>query len=393
MRRASSKYSASAKHIDGAKHSDGSKHIMVIAGEVSGSLLGASLMKALRPYGDFHFSGVGGQAMIDEGLTPLMEIEKISSAGFIDVLLKAPLFLWRIWWLARQIKRQKPDLLVIIDSYDFTHRVARKVARHHKDIPIINYVPPKVWVWRAKRALKMKSYIARCFVILPFETKPLRQAGIETDYVGHPALERVASEKEGADFASQFPDQSLILLAPGSRKMEIKHLAPLFGEVARLIQKRNPDSVFLLPIAPSRRAFIAHYIKQWSVKVRLLEDEAEKRAAFRAADCALVASGTITLELALSNTPFICAYRMNRLEEFIFQFVLNLTFASPVNLILNREAFPEYLGKRAKAPALADAMMELMAKDKTKDLNELQARLKQAQMPSTIAAQKTLELL
>ena len=372
-------------------------HIMLIAGEVSGDLLGGAMMVQLKgeAEGDIVFSGVGGEAMIAAGLESLLPLEAVSSGGFVDVILRAPVLLWRIRKMAKEIVRRSPAALVIIDSYDFTHRVARTVKRRAPEIEIINYAPPKVWVWRSGRAKKIKKYITRCLAIFPFEVEAFAELqGPETVYIGHPALERIASQSEGQAFREKYGignQQKIVILAPGSRPLEIKHLAQIFSEAAELLAERF-DIQFVIPVAPTIHGLLR---QSWPFKPLLIDREDEKRAAFRAADAALAASGTVTMELALSNTPFVCAYRLTRIEEWIFARLVNLDMISPANLILGRRAFPEFLGKAVQPLALADAMSALLSgkADHSDDLAELQRKSQTPQLPSLMAAHSVLEII
>ena len=377
------------------------QHIMLIAGEASGDLLGGALMVQLKRESeeDIVFSGVGGSSMIAAGLDSLLPLEAISSAGFIDVILRAPVFLWRIRKVAKEIVRRSPAALVIIDSYDFTHRVARAVKRRAAEIEIINYAPPKVWVWRSGRAQKIKKYITRCLAIFPFEVEAFAELqGPETVYIGHPALERIASQSAGQAFREKYGignHQKIVILAPGSRPLEIKHLAQIFNETAELLAQRF-DIQFVIPVAPTVYGLLHGLLPQsWPFKPLLIDREDEKRAAFRAADAALAASGTVTMELALSNTPFVCAYRLTRIEEWVFARLVNLDIVSPANLILGRRAFPEFLGKEVQPLALADAMSELLSgeADHSANLAELQKKSQTPQLPSLMAAQSVLEII
>ncbi len=382
-------------------------HIMLISGEVSGDLLGAAMMDSLKAEmgGDVSFSGIGGVHMLRAGLESVLPLEAVSSMGFIDVILRLPFLLWRIRKSASAIVRRRPAALVIIDSYDFTHRVARSVKRRAAEIPIINYAPPKVWAWRPRRAKKIAKYISRCLAIFPFEVSAFAElGGPETVYIGHPALERIADARAAQDFRRKHGmsnkrkgRKKIVILAPGSRLVEVRHLMRIFGEAARLLAERFAVQ-FIIPVAPPVRALLEQELAHWPVlpfKPLWIEQEEEKRAAFRAADAALVASGTVTMELALSQTPFVCAYRLTRIEEWILWRMIKVNVVSPVNLILGREAFAEFLGSAARPAALAEAVGELLSggAQKSDDLAELWKKTQTQEPPSLMAAKSLLELI
>ncbi len=383
------------------------KQIALIAGEASGDLLGAALMNALMSALNAEmdkapvFFGIGGIHMEQAGLEPIMPLEQISFAGIIEVVARVPSLLWRIRKTANAIVERRPAALIIIDSYDFTHRVARSVKRRAPEIPIINYVPPKVWAWRPRRAKAMKKYIERCLVMFPFEVEAFAALeGPPAIYVGHPALERVASESQSAAFRRKYGEEGkkMVILAPGSRPVEIKHLAGVFGRTADLLTDLLAgqfDIQWVMPVAPPVRDLLREKIKDWPVRPLLIDSEEEKRAAFKAADAALAASGTVTMELGLSGTPFVCAYQLTRFEEWLGRLIANLDMVSPVNLVLGRKVFPEFLGSAVQPESLADAVGDLLSgkADRSSDLAELQQKVKTAQPPSLMAAQSVLEII
>ena len=368
------------------------RHIMLMAGEASGDMLGAHLMGELK---GFRFSGIGGEQMLSEGLAPLFPLERIAQAGFVDVARRLPSLLWHVRAAARAVIAARPDMLVIIDSYDFNHRVARFVFRHAPEIPIVNYAPPKAWGWRRGRAKKMRRYIRRLLVLFPFEVEAFAKLdGPEAVYVGHPACAHVASKQAVVRFRAAYEGKKLILIGLGSRVMEINLLAPIFGKAAALIAEALADAVFIMPVASERRGLVEEKIAAWPVRPVLIEDEAEKRASFGAADIALAASGTLTFELSLADTPFVCAYRLRWIEESIARWITDHRIISLANLILGRKAFPEFKGRaEVKAPALAQAVLDLLAQDKSGDLELLKAKMKTAHPPSKMAARAVLELI
>ena len=370
-------------------------HIALVAAEASGDLLGGRLMAALKKQGfEGKFFGVGGKEMIDEGLESVMPLSLISQVAVIGVILHGFALLWRIRKIANSIIAGKPDALIIIDSYDLTHRIARSVFRRAPDIKIINYVPPKAWVWRKGRAKKMKKYITHCLVLFPFEEDFFRSYGIPTSYVGHPALEHQADEAESKAFRTRFDEnKKFVLIGLGSRRKELKYLAAPVAEAMEVIKAKEPNVEFFLPLAETIAEETIEKVKTWRVQPILVREQMEKQALFRAADVALVASGTITLELGLSGTASVCIYRLNYLEEKIGFLIVSFKFASLVNLILDKMVFPEFLRRETVKPRpIAEATIKLLREDNTRTLAEFYQKLQTQEAPSVMAARKVLTI-
>ena len=337
--------------------------IGLIAGEASGDQLGFKLMRALRArVGDCEMIGVGGPLMEQEGLSSLFPISDIAVMGILPVIARLPLLLRRIRETIAFLSEQKPDVLVIIDSPDFTHRVARQLKKQRPDLKVINYVSPTVWAWRPGRARSMKGYIDHVLALLPFEPAAyLRLDGPPCTYVGHPLIERLDELRPSRDEQirrDQRPFKMLIL--PGSRRSEIKRLMPVFGAVLQALSSRLERRIEAeLPAVNHLRAEIEQHVATWPVKPRLLFGEADKYRAFREARVALAASGTVTLELALSSVPQVVAYQVSRLEAQLRHFITVSSIVLP-NLILDEQAFPEFLQENCTVHHLTQALLPLL---------------------------------
>ena len=232
--------------------------------------------------------------MIKEGQEVFYPLSAVSVALFIDVVLRSVSLLWRVRQVANKIIAAEPDLVVLIDSYDLNHRIARSVFRRARHIKIINYVPPKAWAWRKSRAKKMKRYIKHCLTLFPFEQDFFQSYGTESSYVGHPALDHIASEADAQDFRARFSrDKKLIVVALGSRSMELKHLNKIFRATLPLIKKQEPSAEFIMPVASPIRAQLEKALADWPIKPLVIYDDKEKQALFAAADAALVASARL----------------------------------------------------------------------------------------------------
>ena len=340
------------------------KIIFLIATEESGDRLGAGLMKVLRQrLGDaVLFEGVGGLAMASEGLTSLFPIEELSIVGFAAVVRRLP----RIMRLIRQtvdaVMQTSPDALVIIDSPDFTHRIARRVRSRDRSIPIIDYVSPTVWAWRPGRARAMVSYIDHVMALLPFEPEAYRRLrGPPCTYIGHPLIDQLASLRPNAEErARREAENPLLLVLPGSRRSEVRHHMAIFGETLALLSAEGIAFEPVLPTTPQLEEIIRENVKGWQVQPRIAVTEAEKRAAFRSARAALAKSGTVTLELALAGVPMVAAYRVGAVEAFILRRAIKVQSVILANLVLCKEVVPEFLQENCTAEALAKSLGEVL---------------------------------
>ena len=337
--------------------------VFLVAGEESGDQLGMKLMPVLRAASPgIRLRGVGGHGMEAQGLSSLFPQADIAVMGFLPVIKRLPTLLKRIRETADAIIAEPPDVLVIIDSPDFTHRVARRVRARLPHLPIVDYVSPTVWAWRPGRARAMRPYVDHVLALLPFEPEAHRRlGGPACTYVGHPLMERLHELQPGpADLAARAAEPPLVLVLPGSRRSEVERLLPVFGEVlARLASRQAID--FVLPAVPHVRALIDEAVATWPVKPRIIAGETEKYAAFRRARAALAASGTVTLELGLSQVPMVVAYKVSRIEEEIVRALATVQTAVLPNLILGEIAIPQYLQKACEPVGLADALGDLIS--------------------------------
>lgn len=329
-----------------------------MAGEASGDQLGYKLMRALRArHPDAEFSGVGGEAMTREGLTSLFPMSDISVMGVLPVIAHLPTLLARIAETAQAAVAAEPDVLILIDSPDFTHRVARRARKQLPRLKVVDYVSPTVWAWRPWRAKSMRRYIDLVLALLPFEPEAHeRLGGPDCVYVGHPLIERL-DELRGDDAAKA---SGPVLVLPGSRRSVVARMGPAFGGAIARLDAAHPGLEFVLPAATAVEAQVRAEVATWPVKPRIVVGESERYAAFRTARAALAASGTVTLELALSRTPTIVAYRVPKIEEFIVRRMAQITTAVLPNLILGQNAFPEFYQEEAEAAPLAAALGEIV---------------------------------
>ncbi|UFZ05998.1 lipid-A-disaccharide synthase [Bradyrhizobium ontarionense] len=341
------------------------RRICLVATEESGDRLGASLMKVLRQrLGDgVEFSGVGGRGMAREGLVSLFPIEELSIVGFTGVLKQLPKILRLIRGTVDAIVAAQPDVLVIIDSPDFTQRVAKRVRARDPAIPIVNYVAPTVWAWRPGRARAMHSYVDHVLGLLPFEPEAFRKlGGPPCTYVGHPLIEQLASLRpNAAEQARRDAGPPMLLVLPGSRRSEVARHIGVFGETLARLRAQGVAFEAVLPTMPHLEAAVRAGVADWPVPPQIIMGEAEKRAAFRSARAALAKSGTVTLELALSGVPMVTAYRVGDVEAFILRRIVNVQSVILANLVIGENVIPEFLQEACTADNLAPVLVDLLS--------------------------------
>jgi lipid-A-disaccharide synthase len=348
----------------------GSLDVFMVAIEPSADVLGADLMPALRAThnGPVTFRGLGGARMMEAGLVSIGAGHELPSIGLGSVIAKLPAILRMLRETVDAIIAARPSVLVLIDAPDFTHRVAARVRRRLPHLPIVKYVSPSVWVWRSGRARAMRPSIDLILALLPFEPEVHRQlGGPACVYVGHPLLGKLAELRPAPDDARRrTSDPPLVLALPGSRPHEVNRLCAAFGEaLGKIATQRGPLEI-VLPTLPALAPEISQATARWPVQPRIVTDETDKYAAFRRARAALAASGTVTLELALSGIPTVAAYRIPRYEELILRAlsrlhpVIKVRSVILANLILGEFAIPEFLQTRATAHNITPALAEII---------------------------------
>ncbi len=340
--------------------------VFLVAGEHSGDALGARLMMALtalRP--GISFSGVGGSRMEAAGLSSLFPMSDIAIMGPAAIIEHLPQLLRRIRETARAAIESAPDVVVIIDAPEFTHRVARRVRKARPDLPIIDYVSPSVWAWRSWRAARMRAYVDEVLALLPFEPDAhVRLGGPLCTYVGHPLIERRhwinALDPQGLKDRLRLTDtRPVLLVLPGSRRSEIARLWGPFTATLEALRATGHRLDLIVPTVENVRDLVDERVKHWPFPTHVVEDEADKFRAFKLAQAALAASGTVTLELALAGCPMVVAYRVDRLALLFRRLVKPPHFAL-ANLVLGERAFPELMQESCVPEELAPALAALL---------------------------------
>lgn len=378
--------------------------IAFITGEESGDALAADLLSALRAHHDGEISavGVGGQQLQALGLKTLFDPHEIALFGISSVMAKLPRLLSLIRSTAISVTSENPDCLIIVDSPDFTHRVAKRVRAARPGIPIVNYVCPSVWAWRQGRAKTMRAYVDEVLAILPFEPDFLKQLdGPPATYVGHRLAEDplilAAHEAQSATELDRFSDWKRpirLLCLPGSRRGEIeRHLGVMGGTLADL-QKRGRKVYALLQTPPKQEALVRKLVKAWVVKPDISTDMDGKAAAFSTADAALAASGTVTLELALSGIPAVSIYKLDPLMR-LFRRHVKIWTASLPSLIADQPVIPEFIDDMMRPGQLARELEKLARPGPSRDaqlqgFELVRERMKTERPSGDLAAERVL---
>ncbi len=339
-------------------------HIFLLAGEESGDRLGAALIAAVRQgtAGQVRVSGIGGTHMAREGIASPFALGDLAIIGVSAIPRRLPRILRRIREAADAAVAANPDVVVIIDSPDFTHRVARRVRARAPKIPIVDYVCPSVWAWRPGRARKMRSYVDLVLGLLPFEPAAMQKlSGPHCVYVGHPLAEEVPRLRPSpAEEERRRSAPPVLIVMPGSRSGEIRRFAAIFGEtVGRVVQQTGPLDVFV-PTVPRLVEAVKAAIAKWPVAARVVVERSDKEAAFRVARAALTKSGTSTLELALAGVPMVAAYTVTLIEEVIVRAFVTAPSAILTNLVLGENVVPEFLQRDCTVENLSSTLAKLI---------------------------------
>lgn len=341
--------------------------VFIVAGEHSGDALGAGLMRQLlaRRKSQVRFIGVGGEAMEAQGLTSLFPLSDIAVMGPVAIFKALPRLTNRVYRTVAAGVTAKPDIIIIIDSPEFTHQVAKRLSRKLPDTPIIDYVCPSVWAWRPGRAKKMARFIDHVLTLLPFEPAALeRLGGPSASYVGHPLSERqewiksIDAEAWTARLGIDRARTPLVVL-PGSRRSEVEKLMPVFGETISTLEKSGYFCELLMPCVPHLRERIEELSKDWPMRRHFIAGDEAKFAAFRIARAALAASGTVTLELGVAGTPMVVTYLVDGLAANL-RFLMKVDSVVLANLVLEANAFPELLQEECNPEQLSAALIALL---------------------------------
>lgn len=350
----------------------GPKRFFLIAGEPSGDLLGASLMRGIKAElgeNNVQFIGVGGPEMAAEGVDSLFPMSDLSVMGLAEILPRLGLILRRIRETVKAATEADVDAVISIDSPDFSFRVQKKLSKHFsgQDNPpkLIHYVAPTVWAWRPGRAQKIAGFLDHLLALFPFEPPYFERVGLSCDFVGHPVVTAGIDKADGAAFRKSHDigdARKLLCVLPGSRMSEVSRLVPVFAETIRKLQQSYPDMAVVVPLVPGVAKFVRDGFSQRGLSKTIIytEGREDKFAVFRAADAALAASGTVSIELGAAGLPHVIGYRVSWLTGAIGKRLIRTPYANLINVILDRMVVPELLQNNCKAAQLHDNLLPLL---------------------------------
>ncbi|MEP2812516.1 MAG: lipid-A-disaccharide synthase [Alphaproteobacteria bacterium] len=343
--------------------------VYLIAGEASGDALGASLMAALKTRlgGAVQFAGVGGPLMADEGLDSLFPMDDLAVMGLAEVVPRLPKLLTRMAETRADVVAKNPAVLVTIDAPDFCFRVARKVKALRPGLPIVHYGAPTVWAWRPKRAKAVARFLDHMLCLYPFEPPYFTREGLAASFIGHPIALSMGAQPGADDRAHDFrsrhavaADAQVLAVLPGSRGGELDRLLPVFGETLTRLWTGGWRGRVVVPTLARHESRIIAAVLDWPGNPLVVTGNDEKWRAFAAADTALAASGTVTLELAAAGVPTVIAYKVSGVTAAIARRLIRTPHAGLVSILLGEEVMPEFIQDDCTAERIVPALQALL---------------------------------
>lgn len=336
------------------------KRIAMVAGEASGDLLASHLIRALRArYPDAEFFGIGGPLMQREGFEASVSCERLAVHGYVDALRRYRELSGIRRGLLARILAERPDAFIGVDAPDFNLWLERRVR--DAGMPAIHFVGPSIWAWRGGRIRGIARSVSHMLCLFPFEPVLYERAGVPVSFVGHPLADVFPVEPDKAGMRERLvlrPDATVIAMLPGSRESEVRNLAPLYVETAKLLAERHPDAVFLVPLATrATREIFEQAVREadaGELRLRILFGHAVD--AMTAADVVLVASGTASLEAALLKRPMAICYRIGKWQYRLMKRMAYLPWIGLPNILFNETVVPELIQDAATPQAMADAL-------------------------------------
>lgn len=339
--------------------------VFVIAGEPSGDALGAALIRGLRQRAgnQLRVAGIGGEQMREEGLDSLVPLSDLAVIGVAEVLPRAPVILRRVRETVAAVQAMRPDIVVTIDSSGFSWRIAQRLRRRGEILPLVHFVAPMVWAWRAGRARRMARWYDHLMALLPFEPPYFERVGLACSYVGHPVLECGADRGNADRFRAAYGlarDQRLLAILPGSCGGEVRRLLPILGGALVLLESAIGQFRVVVPTVATVADAVSNSVRNWPGAPIIVQDPREKYDAFAASRAALAASGSVALELAMARVPMVVCYRLNPITEALLDRVLKVRHVNLVNLLLEQPVVRELLGRECTPELLATEAARLV---------------------------------
>lgn len=380
------------------------KIIYIIAGEPSGDVLGAHLMRSLREHSqkELLFYGIGGERMEEEGLNSLFPYHELSLMGLVEIIPHLGRTITHIASTIADIILKQPHAVITIDSPGFCFRVVKKLRKIGLKTKFVHYVAPTVWAYKPKRAIKCAKLFDHMLLLLPFEAPYFKKVGLDCTFVGHPV---VCESRTGnaAEFRAKYEiadDVKIFCLLPGSRKAEVNRHMPVFAMALSLLSSCYPNLAFVVAVPEHAQELLAPYLNNSPFRAIVTNTEQDKKNAMAASNFAFVKSGTVAFEVALAGVPMLVAYKMNAISVWLLKRVIITKYVNLINILLNKEAIPELLQEHCAPMMLASCANSLLSNP---DLQQEQLQAAKTALnrlvppgeekPSDIAAKKILSLL
>ena len=379
--------------------------IMLVAAEASGDMLGAGLIHALRaqrPDLDLGFVGIGGARMREAGVTSPFDIAELSILGMLEGLKALPRVRRRVKEAAAFAQAEKPDAVVLIDSWGFTLRVAHAIRKVMPDVPLIKYVGPQVWATRPGRAKTLADAVDLLLALHPMDAPYFEREGLKTVVVGNPALNVDFTRADPAGYRKSLGlgvDDPLLMVLPGSRPSEIRRLMPVFREVMERLGQARPGLTMVVPVAETVRELVVEATRELALRYVLIENEDDKYSAMKAADLALACSGTVSTELALAGCPMVIAYKVEPLTYWIFKTIATIKHVTLFNIAAGNMIAPEFIQNACTVDNLVKALDERLDDKALRDkqiadqFSALDVMGRGQRPPAELAAEAVLQFL
>jgi len=374
--------------------------VYLVAGEPSGDMLGARLMRALRELNpEIKFAGVGGDNIKKEGVDSIFDISDLAIMGAIEVIPSIPKVLRHIRETVDDIIEKKPDVVITIDSWSFSARVHKALRKKKVKVLQMHYVAPQVWAWKKGRAKTMYKYIDHLLTLFPNEPAYFTPYHLKADFVGHPAIESSMITANAEEFIKKYnipKDKRIVLILPGSRHNEVANLLPTFLETVQELKTKNEDLYFVLPTVKTVEKRVREMVKESKADILIINTQEDRYAAANAAQAAIAASGTVALELAIIDVPHLVAYKVPALTEFLARIFTNIKYINLTNILLNKPIVPELLQKdcnKQKLISITNDLLNARSELYTKEKEAFKALRKTLGMGEIQPSRKAAEIV